>query len=237
MANQNSINAPTPINVSNGGSGLSSQVAYSVLTGGTSSTGALQNLASIGSVGQAVKSVGASALPIMNGHGYVLITTLTASNSASLIVTTGFSSAYSQYMIVVNNIIPATNNAILQMQYSTDGGSTYITTLNSSACIVAAYNANTYTTAATNNTSVSLSNAISNTGGNAEGVNGIHFQGYVGSNTTQQLMGLFVSSAAGMGMSCASYGPNTALNANTIKFFMSSGNITSGTIYLYGTTT
>lgn len=52
--------APT---VSYGGTGKSSFVAYSVLTGGTTSIGALQSLPSIGSAGQVLTSGGAGALP------------------------------------------------------------------------------------------------------------------------------------------------------------------------------
>lgn len=49
--------------VSNGGSGVTSATAYSVLCGGTTSTGAFQSVASVGSSGQVLTSNGAGALP------------------------------------------------------------------------------------------------------------------------------------------------------------------------------
>lgn len=49
--------------VAGGGTGVTSFTAYSVLTGGTTSTGALQNVSGVGSSGQVLTSNGAAALP------------------------------------------------------------------------------------------------------------------------------------------------------------------------------
>ncbi len=49
--------------VAGGGTGLTSATAYAVLCGGTSSTGAFQSVASVGTSGQALLSNGASLLP------------------------------------------------------------------------------------------------------------------------------------------------------------------------------
>lgn len=49
--------------VANGGTGLSSLTPYAVLTGGTTSTGNLQQVASLGTAGQLLTSNGAGALP------------------------------------------------------------------------------------------------------------------------------------------------------------------------------
>ena len=54
------------LTVSNGGTGASSFTEYTVLCGGTTTTGALQNVASVGSSGQVLTSNGASALPTWN---------------------------------------------------------------------------------------------------------------------------------------------------------------------------
>ena len=55
----------------------------------------------------------------------VLISSQTASNAASIIFT-GISSAYSSYEFKVINVLPSVNAAALCMQFSTDGGSTWI---------------------------------------------------------------------------------------------------------------
>lgn len=49
--------------VANGGTGDTSFTAYSVITGGTTSTGALQNVSGVGTSGQLLTSNGAGALP------------------------------------------------------------------------------------------------------------------------------------------------------------------------------
>ena len=49
--------------VAGGGTGLTSTTAYAVLCGGTTSTGALQSIASVGTSGQVLTSNGAGALP------------------------------------------------------------------------------------------------------------------------------------------------------------------------------
>lgn len=53
----------TDIAVADGGTGRSSQTAYAVLCGGTSTTSAQQSVASVGTAGQVLTSNGAGALP------------------------------------------------------------------------------------------------------------------------------------------------------------------------------
>lgn len=53
----------TDVAVADGGTGLSSATAYAVLCGGTTSTGAFQSVASVGTSGQVLTSNGAGALP------------------------------------------------------------------------------------------------------------------------------------------------------------------------------
>jgi hypothetical protein len=55
----------------------------------------------------------------------VLLSTQTASASASISFTTGIDSTYKEYMFIFNNIHPATDNAHFQFNFSTDAGSTY----------------------------------------------------------------------------------------------------------------
>lgn len=61
--------------VARGGSGLSSTTPYAIITGGTTGTGALQQVASLGTTGQVLTSGGAGALPtwttITGGSGTV----------------------------------------------------------------------------------------------------------------------------------------------------------------------
>lgn len=52
-----------PLTVANGGTGRGTATAYAVLTGGTTSTGAHQSVASVGTAGQKLTSNGAASLP------------------------------------------------------------------------------------------------------------------------------------------------------------------------------
>jgi len=60
-----------------------------------------------------------------NAGGLVLLTTNTASSSASVSFTSGLTSAYKEYLFIFNNIHPATDNVDFTFNGSTDGGSNY----------------------------------------------------------------------------------------------------------------
>ena len=55
----------------------------------------------------------------------VLLSTQTASSSASLVFTQ-FSSHFTTYYVSLRNILPATNAVSLYVTFSTDGGTTYL---------------------------------------------------------------------------------------------------------------
>lgn len=69
-----------------------------------------------------------SAVPTDN---LILISTQTASNSASLSFTTGLDSTYDVYEFKFINVRPATDGQWLVFQGSTNGGSTYATNITS----------------------------------------------------------------------------------------------------------
>jgi hypothetical protein len=58
-----SLTLATDLAVADGGTGISSATAYALLCGGTTSTGAFQSVAGVGSSGQVLTSNGAGALP------------------------------------------------------------------------------------------------------------------------------------------------------------------------------
>src|ERR1700677_3329133 len=69
MATNNATNTSNPITVPQGGTGDSTLTAYAVLCGGTSTTAAVQSVASVGTSGQVLTSNGASALPTFQAAG------------------------------------------------------------------------------------------------------------------------------------------------------------------------
>lgn len=74
------------LGVGNGGTGVASTTAYAVLCGGTTSTGALQSIASVGTAGQALMSNGAGALPTMQSQSFTITYVIDGGGSA---ITTG----------------------------------------------------------------------------------------------------------------------------------------------------
>lgn len=75
---------------------------------------------------------GSGALPAIDGSNLTGLATGTkflesfdASSSSTISLTAFDSGAYDAYLIMIANAIPATDNVILQMLTSTDGGSTY----------------------------------------------------------------------------------------------------------------
>ena len=70
---------------------------------------------------------------IAGGGTLVLLSTQTASASASISFTTGIDSTYDEYVFKFINIHPATNSASFEFNMSTDGGSSYNVTKTSSA--------------------------------------------------------------------------------------------------------
>lgn len=134
MPTNNSINTPKPIDVSSGGTGLSTATtAYGVLAAGTTATGAFQNIGT-GLTGQILTSNGAGALPTFQaaagGGDFVLLSTVTPTSSSSIIFdNTIITSAYQTYKIVYNSL----QNSGLTSQgadlvISTNNGSTYLST-------------------------------------------------------------------------------------------------------------
>lgn len=63
MATNNATNTSNPVTVAQGGTGTTSFVAYTPVTGGTTSAAAFQSVAALGSSGQVLTSNGAGALP------------------------------------------------------------------------------------------------------------------------------------------------------------------------------
>jgi len=117
--------------VANGGTGNTTFTAYSVITAGTTATGAFQNVSGLGSSGNVLTSNGAGALPTWQAASgstpaITLISTKTASASSSVAWTSGISGTFNQYMLVFQGSTSA--GVSLLVQFSTNGGSTYTTT-------------------------------------------------------------------------------------------------------------
>lgn len=128
----------TDVAVADGGTGVSSFTAYAVICGGTTSTGALQSIASVGTSGQVLTSNGAGALPTMQSAGassgnWVYITDASASGSTTLDFAQCFTSTYETYVLIFENAVPGTTNTQLTARFGTGGTPTWQATLYSCA--------------------------------------------------------------------------------------------------------
>lgn len=169
------------------------------------------------------------------------VITLTATASASLIITGLSSSAFKTYMFLFRNLGTSTGNGTLNMHGSVDGGASYGTLW---ANTRQAFDGTS--TAYSSNSAVSPIQAVPITG-RATDVN----QGYAGAGYTGYAylnygtfgvdyptfitrFFLFNTYTPQMGTCQAQY--QNLLELNTLKFVLDSGTITRGSISIYGIT-
>ncbi len=167
----------------------------------------------------------------------VLLDTQTASSSASLSFTSKITSAYSLYLVQFSNIIPATDATVLTLLFSTDNGSTYLSAnYKWSYTILTSGGGNSLSN---NNSDSSLSFGGDVSNSSSRGVNGYMNLYCLNTTNIANYSGIIGHYASGGTANQNIFtGANTGTTAITaIKFQMSSGNIASGKIYLYGINT
>jgi len=180
---------------------------------------------------------------LANASGEVLLSSQTASSSATLSFTTGIDSTYTSYKFRFINMHPATNNVYFSFQCSTDSGSNYNTVV-TSAWSAAFHNENDgsagleYGTGNDQAQGTSFQYLSQTTGNeNDESCAGELFL-FDPSSTTfvkhfTARLDNYISNDVQMDSLIAGYF-NTTSAIDAIQFKMSSGNIDSGTINMYG---
>jgi hypothetical protein len=93
------------VTVAQGGTGAASATAYAVQCGGTTSTGAHQSIASVGTTGQVLTSNGAGALPTFQAAAGATITGSTANSTFYVVGTTSTSGSLSTASISNTNVV------------------------------------------------------------------------------------------------------------------------------------
>jgi hypothetical protein len=196
-----------------------------------------------GTAGQALVSGGAAAFsswgtPLgVYGGGLVLLEQHAASASSSLDFATFISSTYDTYMFTFISIGPATSTAIFYMRMGTGGGPTYDTGANYGSQLLRHNNA-----AAAYSGSDSGANQIALTtawlsAGNHPIAGSLELYDPQNASLYKWVSGKFVYPDSGISnMVVAEMGGqyDSATAVTAVRFFMSSGNITSGTIRVYG---
>ena len=174
-----------------------------------------------------------------------LLSTQTASASASISFTTGIDSTYDEYWFIFNNIHPSNDSTRVKFNGSSDGGSNYNTT--KTTTMFQAY----HNEADTNQNLVyeTGTDLAQGTGfdflgadcgnGNDQAVSGI-FKLFNPSSTTyvKHFDSDFNTPAGETGTYCVRHFKagyfNTTSAVDAVRFQMSSGNIDDGTIQLFG---
>ena len=187
-----------------------------------------------------------TTLPSSFGDGITLISSQTASASATISFTTGIDSTYKAYKFVFNNIHPATDNVNFEFNGSTDSGSNYNVT--KTTTFVDSFHQEAGADTAfgyaagrdlAQSTSFQQISGYQLQNDNDSSVSGI-LTLFNPSSTTY--VKHFISDVNSVGNDAA-HGSwrglmagyfNTTSAINAIRFQMSSGNIDAGTIYLYG---
>ncbi|MDR3684784.1 MAG: hypothetical protein P4L11_13735 [Geothrix sp.] len=198
-----------------------------------------------GTTGQALVKLSNTDLDVGwgagGGGGLVLLEQHTANNSASLDFTTAFTSNYDDYVMELIGIIPATNGAVPYLRCSTNGGSAWDTS--------SIYTGNELHTGAAGSSSIAYGAQgqwiiFSDNAGSALSssalpalVGSIHIYDPLSISKHKRFVfgGIGVYSGNGadyLTQSSGKYASTTAVNA--LRFVLSTGNIASGTIRVYG---
>jgi hypothetical protein len=211
---------------------IARNIANNITTSGVFTSGAITN-----------SSVTGITVLANASDGITLISSQTASASATISFTTGINSTYKAYKFVFVNMHPATDNVSFNFNLSTDSGSNYNVTKTTSYFRTFHDEADTSTGLAYD----TGSDLAQSTGFQIICTN-------IGNDNDQQLSGSltlfnpssttyvkhFISNSNAYSFDnynletfVAGYG-NTTSAVNAIRFQMSSGNIDAGTIYMYG---
>lgn len=187
-----------------------------------------------GAIGSAQGSAAAGSL--------VLLSTLTASASASLAFTAFDSAVYGDYVFHISGLYPATDAVELNVRFSLDGGSTYRSTAGDYLyTLTAAVQGSAVSFGSTGDTEIALTSVGATNG--LENAAGKSFNGVLtlaapgdGNNVMLHGQGAYTRTLDD-GVFTFTVGARfigTTGAVNGISFFMSSGNITAGTIRVYG---
>jgi len=180
-----------------------------------------------GTAGQQLTSNGASADPSYQSGGWVLLNTLTAANSATLTDTTSITSTYSEYEVLIENMLCASASQSLLLQINS-GGVFQNTGYNTQAIsgTGAAVSAST-----TTNGILAMNAASCPTSG--VGVYTRFHASYAGGSTVLVFHGTFEQSGLAVGGMVGGSYPNLGAIGG-IRLLAGSGNLTSGIMKIYG---
>lgn len=173
------------------------------------------------------------AQAIAGAAGMPLLSTVTASASATVDVETTFDATYDNYLIVANSVIPATDGATLILRLKIGGAYSATNYIGHYQTLVSG--TNTYSATANEADGIFIATAVGNV--TNEGLNlTARIYNPAGTTLLNMVDGNVVHiNNAGLVKGGAFFGANTVAGAVTgVRIMATSGNITSGTFRLYG---
>jgi hypothetical protein len=190
-----------------------------------------------GTSGQVLQSNGAGAptwVAAPTASGLTLLSTVTASASATVDMETTFSSTYNAYLIIGAGIVVSNDGGSFSCRLKIGGS--YSTTNYKGHFMQVASGSTTYAATANVTDSIGIAASLGNV--TNEGLN-FTMKVYLPSGTTLRNMVtgevVYTRDSADVLQGGAFLGGNTVVGAVTgVRFFPSSGNITSGVFRLYG---
>lgn len=230
-ASSGTLVVSSPVTVANGGTGNASLTAYAVLCGGTTSTGAIQSIASVGTSGQVLTSNGAGALPTFQAAGGSGVTSITGTaNQITASAATGAVTLSVPSTFTSPGSVTATTSVTATSGDITASAGRLVLTGDSSSTQASVYlngqrfmhdggaNSNTFLGRATGNSSFNYSTTTNNTGiGNAALTNAV--------NTVTNATAVGFNA---MTTSASTNDSNTAVGASCMSTGNISGNYNSG---------
>ena len=187
-----------------------------------------------------------TSFPQVPAGNPVLLSTATASGSSSIEFTSGIDSTYDVYQFEFNNIYRGAGGAYFRVNFSTDGGSNYNVTKTTTAFIAYHDEGNTatslnYETGADLAQSTGYQSLTYDQSTDADSGASGSLTLFNPSSTTyvKHFISRSNSASGGIGfyystdLHIAGY-CNTTSAVNAVRFIMNTGNISSGTIKMYG---
>lgn len=195
------------------------------------------NATNVGTVGQVLTSNGNTSLPsfqnaTVSSGNLVLLQTQTVSSASSIAFTTGITSTYTNYVLLFYDVILSVAQATMSMEFSTNGGSSYLTSGYQSGITFLQFSSPSASFSQVNSTSqFVLIIAGPDASSTMAGTINIYD---LTNGATPKIIGDTISTDTGSCYWQKTFGKQATGTINAIKIFPSSGNITSGTFSLYG---
>lgn len=168
----------------------------------------------------------------------VLLSTQNASTSATLDFTSFTNSIYCKYVFIARSIKPDTNNVTFKLLTSTNNGSTWLSTAYDWSYVNVQNSVNNNFEGNGGDSSIHLVNGVGTA--NQDGVGSLELSFYPAATNANTVSETMVWSAGNTDLNGNFYmyrggGKNETTSAtNAFRFLMSSGNILSGQIKLFG---